>query len=148
MIPERYAPVTYALFRIVFGFVFLVYGLQKTIPWFTGQGPDVLSMQGAAGIIETVGGLLIMIGLFTRAAAFVASGEMAVAYWYIHVSVVAMGADGPGLPLGLLPHYNNGVPAALFCLAFLYIATRGAGIWSVDAAREGAPARPVTRARV
>jgi putative oxidoreductase len=135
MIPERYAPMTYALFRIVFGFVFLIFGLQKTLPWFTGGGPAVFSMQGAAGIIETVGGLLIMIGLLTRLAAFIASGEMAVAYWYIHVSVVAMGAEGAGLPLGLLPHYNNGVNAALFCFAFLYIASRGAGIWSVDEVR-------------
>jgi putative oxidoreductase len=144
MIPERYAPMTYALFRIAFGFVFLVYGLQKTMPWFTGgEGPAVMSMQGMAGIIETVGGLLIMIGLFTRPAAFIASGEMAVAYWYIHVSVVALGPEGAGLPLGLLPQYNNGVPAALFCLAFFHIAARGAGIWSVDAMREGTV--PVTR---
>ena len=50
MIPERYTPQVYALFRIVFGFVFLVFGLQKTIPWFTGGGPDVFGMQGAAGI--------------------------------------------------------------------------------------------------
>jgi putative oxidoreductase len=149
MIPERYAPITYALFRIVFGLVFLIFGLQKVVPWFTGAGgPDVMSMQGAAGIIETVGGLLIMIGLFTRPAAFIASGEMAVAYWYIHVWVVAMGPDGRGLPLGLLPQYNNGVNAALFCFAFLYIATRGAGIWSVDAAREGTVTRTVSRARV
>ena len=61
-----------------------------------------MSMQGAAGVIETVAGLLIMIGLFTRVAAFLASGEMAVAFWYIHVSVVAMGDKGAGLPLG--PH--------------------------------------------
>lgn len=138
MIPERYAPVTYALFRIAFGLVFLIFGLQKTVPWVTGgEGPAVMSMQGMAGIIETVGGLLIMIGLFTRPAAFIASGEMAVAYWYIHVSVIALGPEGEGLPLGLLPQYNNGVNAALFCLAFLYIATRGAGIWSVDAMRAG-----------
>jgi putative oxidoreductase len=147
MIPERYAPMTYALFRIAFGFIFLVYGLQKTVPWLSGEGPAVMSMQGMAGIIETVGGLLIMIGLFTRPAAFIASGEMAVAYWYIHVSVIALGDGGAGMPLGLLPQYNNGVPAALFCFAFLYVATRGAGIWSVDAMRQGDTVRrPVSRA--
>ena len=133
MIPERYAPVTYALFRIVFGFLFLCFGLQKVLGWFGGQQAALMSMQGAAGVIETVTGLLIMIGLFTRLAAFLASGEMAVAYWYVHVSVMAMGQGGAGLPAGLLPINNRGVDAAAFCFAFLYIATRGAGIWSVDA---------------
>jgi putative oxidoreductase len=75
-----------------------------------------------------------MIGLFTRPAAFLASGEMAVAYFYIHVSVIALGPKGAGIPMGLLPIMNNGVDAAAFCFAFLYIATRGAGIWSADAA--------------
>jgi putative oxidoreductase len=92
-----------------------------------------MSMQGAAGTVETLGGLLIMLGLFTRVAAFLSSGEMAVAFWYIHVSVIAMGAQGAGLPIGLLPIMNGGVNAALFCFAFLYIASKGAGIWSVDA---------------
>ncbi len=133
MIPERYAPMTYALFRIVFGFVFLTYGLQKLLGWFGGATVQLMSLQGAAGVVETFCGLLIMVGLFTKLAAFLASGEMAVAYWYIHVSIVAMGKDGPGLPMGLLPVTNNGVPSALFCVVFLYIATQGAGIWSVDA---------------
>ena len=141
MIPERYAPMTYALFRIVFGFIFLLFGLQKIFGWLGGQPVDLMSLQGAAGLIETVCGLLVMIGLFTRPAAFLASGEMAVAYWYIHVSVVAMGEKGAGLPIGLLPHMNNGVNAAMFCFAFLYIATRGAGIWSVDEMMSGSPAR-------
>jgi putative oxidoreductase len=135
MIPERYAPVTYALFRIVFGMVFLFFGLQKTMGLFTTQAtPALMSLQGAAGIIETAAGLLIMIGLLTRVAAFIASGEMAVAFWYIHVSVVGMGPNGPGLPMALIPQMNGGVDAALFCFAFLYIASRGAGIWSVDGA--------------
>ena len=133
MIPERYAPVTYALFRIVFGFLFLCFGLQKMFGWFGGQVAPLMSLQGAAGVVETVCGLLIMVGLFTRLAAFLASGEMAVAFWYIHVLVIGMGAQGPGLPMGLFPHLNMGVDAAMFCFAFLYIATRGAGIWSVDA---------------
>jgi putative oxidoreductase len=133
MIPERYAPVTYALFRIVFGFLFLCFGLQKMFGWLGGQVAPLMSLQGAAGVVETVCGLLIMVGLFTRLAAFLASGEMAVAFWYIHVLVIGMGAQGPGLPMGLFPHLNMGVDAAMFCFAFLYIATRGAGIWSVDA---------------
>jgi putative oxidoreductase len=142
MIPERYAPMTYALFRIVFGFVFLCIGLQKLFGWFGAKGAaELMSLQGAAGVIETVCGLLIMIGLLTKLAAFLASGEMAVAFWYIHVSVLAMGADGAGLPMGLLPIMNGGERATLFCFAFLYIATRGAGIWSVDASM-GKTGRP------
>ena len=135
MIPERYAPQTYALFRIVFGLLFFFYGLQKTMGWFGGQAVPLMSFpQGAAGLIETVCGFLIMVGLFTKPAAFLASGEMAVAFWYIHVSVIAMGQGGPGLPTGLLPIMNRGVDAAAFCFAFLYVASRGAGILSADAA--------------
>ena len=133
MIPERYAPVTYALFRIVFGYVFFLFGLQKLFGWFGGQQAELMSLQGAAGIVETFGGLLVMLGLLTRLAAFLSSGEMAVAYFYVHVWQVGQPPMGPGLPEGLLvPQMNRGVDAALFCFAFLYIATRGAGIWSVD----------------
>lgn len=135
MIPERYAPVTYALFRIVFGFVFLVFGLQKLFGWFGAMPAELMSLQGAAGVVESVCGLLIMIGLFTPVAAFIASGEMAVAYFYVHVWQLGVPPMGPGMPHGLLiPQMNRGVDAALFCFAFLYIATRGAGMWSVDQA--------------
>jgi putative oxidoreductase len=134
MIPERNAPVTYALFRIVFGFLFLCFGLQKMFGWFGGQVAPLMTLQGAAGVIETVCGILIMVGLLTRLAAFIASGEMAVAFFYIHVTVVGLGPNGPGLPMGLIPIMNMGVDAVAFCFAFLYIATRGAGIWSIDAA--------------
>jgi putative oxidoreductase len=130
MIPERHAPITYALFRIVFGFLFLCFGLQKMFGFFGGQVPPLASLQGAAGVVETVCGLLVMLGLFTRLAAFLASGEMAIAFWYIHVSMVGMGKVG--MPAGLIPLNNGGVDAAAFCFAFLYIATRGPGIWSLD----------------
>ena len=134
MIPDRYAPITYALFRIVFGYVFLIFGLQK-FGFFGGQPAALASMQGAAGVIETITGLLVMVGLFTRPAAFIASGEMAVAYFYVHVMMLGVPPNGPGMPLGLLvPQMNRGVDAVLFCFAFLYIASRGAGIWSADAA--------------
>jgi putative oxidoreductase len=124
VIPERYAPITYSLFRIVFGLTFFFYGLQKTMGFFGGPQPPLMSMGGAAGIIETVCGFLIMIGLFTKPAAFLASGEMAVAFFYIHIRL-----------MGLTPLVNMGDRSTLLCFAFLYIATRGAGIWSVDAAR-------------
>jgi putative oxidoreductase len=133
MIPERYASVTYALFRIVFGYVFLLYGSQKLFGWFGGAQAPLMSLQGAAGVVETLGGLLIMLGLFTRVAAFLASGEMAFAYFYVHVMQLGQPPMGPGGAMGLLiPQMNKGIDAALFCFAFLYIATRGSGIWSLD----------------
>lgn len=130
MIPERYAPITYALFRIVFGFLFLCFGLQKMFGLFGGQVAPLASLQGAAGVVETVCGLLVMLGLFTRLAAFLASGEMAVAFWYIHVLTIAAGKNLGAA--GLLPIMNGGVDSAAFCFAFLYICSRGPGIWSLD----------------
>jgi putative oxidoreductase len=121
MIPERYAPQVYALFRIVAGFLFIFHGLQK-FGLLGGQAVPLASLFGVAAIIETVGGLLVMIGLFTRPAAFVASGEMAVAYFMAHQ------------PKGTWPVQNQGEVAVLYCFAFLYIAARGAGLWSADAA--------------
>ena len=120
MIPERYAPTTYALFRIVSGFLFMCNGLQKTLGMFGGQALPLMSMAGAAGVIETVGGFLIMIGLLTRYAAFICSGEMAVAYFLVHQG------------MGPLPIVNMGERAAFYCFAFLYIASRGPGKLSVD----------------
>jgi putative oxidoreductase len=122
MIPERYAPMTYALFRIVFGLLFFMFGTQKLFGWFGGQVPPIMSLFGAAGVIETVCGLLIMFGLFTRPAAFLASGEMAAAYFIAH------------FPQSPLPIVNMGERAAMFCFAFLHVASRGAGMWSVDGA--------------
>ena len=107
MIPERYSATTYALFRIVFGFVFLIFGLQKMFGLFGGQVAPLMSLMGAAGVIETVAGLLIMIGLFTRPAAFIASGEMAVAYFMSH------------FPKGVLPVENNGQKEAQSMLLIL-----------------------------
>ena len=133
MIPDRYAPVTYALFRIAFGYVFFLFGLQKMFGWFGGPQAQLMSLQGAAGAVETIGGFLIMIGLLTRLAALISSGEMAVAYFYIHVMQLGQPPMGPGFPEGLLiPQMNRGVDAMLFCFAFLYIATHGSGIWSLD----------------
>ncbi len=87
MIPERYAPQVYALFRIVVGFLFMFHGLQKIFGMFGGmQGATapMMSMPWFAGVIETVGGVLVMVGLLTRVAAFICSGEMAAAYFMVH----------------------------------------------------------------
>ena len=134
MIPERFAPATYAFFRIITGFIFFIDGTQKVLGWPESQAvTDFMTMRGAAGIIELVAGFLIMIGLFTKPAAFIASGEMAVAFFYIHVQMLAKVA----LPLGLIPQLNMGERAAALSVAFLYIATRGSGTMSVDSARRG-----------
>jgi len=128
MIPERYAPQVYALFRIVVGFLFLFHGAQKILGMFGGMNgatAPLMSMPWFAGVIELVGGVLVMIGLATRIAAFICSGEMAAAYFMVHQ------------PNALWPIQNQGELAVVYCFAFLYIATRGAGIWSVDAAMRG-----------
>ena len=114
----------YALLRIVSGFLFLCHGTQKlfNFPIEFPYGP-LNAMSGAAGVIELVGGALIIIGLFTRPAAFICSGMSAVAYWMAH-------GTSSFFPIG-----NGGEIVALYCFIFLYIATRGAGIWSVDKSR-------------
>lgn len=118
--------VTYAIFRIVTGLLFLQHGGQKLIGWFggmDGQGAtaELVSQIGLAGVLELVGGALIILGLFTRPVAFILAGEMAVAYFLAH------------FPRGFWPIQNNGEPAVLFCFAFLYMAARGAGAFSLDA---------------
>ncbi|HEX7719295.1 MAG TPA: DoxX family protein [Woeseiaceae bacterium] len=116
---KPYQEHTYALLRIVTGFLFLWHGSQKLlgIPPAGGEPPAYILW--IAGPIELIGGILIMIGLFTRPVAFLCSGLMAAAYWIAHSSP-------------LLPILNGGELAALYCFVFLYISARGAGIWSVD----------------
>lgn len=121
----RYAPYFYALLRIVAGFLFLLHGTQKFFGFPpTGKPPMPLNtMMAVAGVIEIVAGLMILIGFFAGIAAFIASGEMAVAYFMVHQ------------PMGAFPIQNQGEPAVLFCFIFLYIAARGSGILSVDSLR-------------
>ncbi|HKA15398.1 MAG TPA: DoxX family protein [Myxococcota bacterium] len=123
----------YAIFRIVIGLMFMIHGAQKLfglpVPMQAEMGPLLY----AAGAIEFVGGLLVMIGLFTTWAAFICSGQMAVAYWMAH-GLRFMSREGPGWP-ALFPHVNLGELAVLYCFVFLFISARGAGIWSVDATR-------------
>lgn len=115
----------YALMRIVAGFLFLWHGAQKLFGIPSAIPGDVPAfIIYIAGPIELFGGILIMIGLFTHWAAFLASGLMAFAYWIGHGTKA------------LLPLENKGELAALYCFVFLFIATQGGGIWSVDAARK------------
>jgi putative oxidoreductase len=117
-----FAPYAYAILRIIVGLLFVCHGGQKLFGWFGGQPVPLASLFGLAGIIEIVLGLLITIGLFTSYAAFIANGEMAVAYFIAH------------FPKSFWPLENQGEPAVLFCFIFLFMATHGSGIWSVDAA--------------
>lgn len=121
---RAYAGHTYAMLRIVTGFLFLWHGSQKLLSVPMPPPPQIPPFVIAiAGPIELIGGTLVMIGLFTGWAAFLCSGLMAFAYWMVH-----------GMQ-ALLPIQNMGELAVLFCFVFLYIASQGSGIWSVDAAR-------------
>ena len=117
--------VTYTLLRVVAGWLFFQAGAVKVLGWFGGVPQGVTITVGSqawiGGMIEMVGGLLILFGLFTRVAAFLASGEMAVAYFQFHQ------------PNGTWPHQNQGTAAVLFCFLFLYMAARGDGAYSLGA---------------
>jgi putative oxidoreductase len=111
--------------RIIVGFLFLWHGTQKLFAFPIGMPPGVPAfITYGAGSIELVAGVLVMIGLFTHWAAFLASGQMAVAYWMAH------GRMAP------LPIQNNGELAVLYCFVFLFISAQGSGIWSFDALRD------------
>ncbi len=124
MFMKPYELQTYALMRIVAGFLFLWHGCQKLFG-FPGTLPEGVPafIIYVAGPLEFIGGILVMIGLFTHWAAFICSGQMAAAYWMGHGTKA------------LLPLVNGGELAALYCFVFLFIASRGPGIWSVDAAQ-------------
>ncbi len=117
----RYAEQILALFRFVAGFLFAFHGAQKLFGAFGGQVMTSDPQMLAAGIIELGGGLMIAVGLFASWAAFVASGEMAVAYFQAHA------------PRGPWPILNHGEVVLLYCFAFLFFAARGSGPYSVDA---------------
>ena len=125
---ERVAGMTHSLLRIAAGLLFLLHGGQKLLGWFGGPMGDggtvpLMSMYGLAGVLELVGGALILVGLLTRPVAFILSGEMAVAYFMSHLS------------RGFWPIQNQGEPAALFSFIFLFLAFNGAGPMSLDALR-------------
>jgi putative oxidoreductase len=122
----RFQPQVYALFRIVFGLLFLMHGTQKLFNWPLAGPPGLPALIKGAAAIELVCGVLVLVGLFAGVAAFIATGEMAVAYFIAHA------------PGGLWPIINKGELAVLFCFAFLYISAHGSGIWSVDGARRKA----------
>src|SRR6185369_12943775 len=124
----KYSNVFYALLRIVAGVLFACHGAQKLFGVLGGTKQTDTLMQ-AAGVIEFAGGILIAAGLFTSIVAFIAAGEMAVAYFKQHA------------PGGIWPIVNRGELAVLFCFVFLFIASRGSGILSIDALRGKASKR-------
>ena len=126
---QRFQPQLLALLRIVAGLLFVEHATVKFFAFpapFPMPGP-LPPLLLAAGAIELIAGLLITLGLFTRISAFIASGEMAVAYWMMHGSK------------SFWPIANMGEAAILFCFVFLYIAATGPGAWSVDGARSSGP---------
>ena len=117
----KYSTYIYQILRIVVGLLFAMHGTQKFFGWPGNKPPIPLAgLMGVAGGIELVCGLLIAIGLFAGFAAFIASGEMAAAYFMAH------------FPNGFFPIVNQGEPAVLYCFIFLYIASKGSEGWSID----------------
>jgi putative oxidoreductase len=110
--------------RIVAGGLFAMHGAQKLFGAFGGQVQPLASMAGVAGVIELVAGLLVMIGLLTGIAAFIASGEMAAAYFMVHA------------PQAFWPIQNQGELAVLYCFIFFFISAKGSGMLSVDGATQ------------
>ena len=128
----------YAVLRIVTGFLFQWHGMGKLFGFPEPMPPGVPAfIVWIAGPIEFFGGLLVMIGLFTRPVAFLASGLMAFAYWMGHGLTGVPAATSQGMLAvfkALLPAVNKGELAILYCFVFLYMSARGSGIWSVDRA--------------
>jgi putative oxidoreductase len=123
---DRFAPYSLSLLRIVAGLTFFLHGPQKLFGWPPSPrpAPELFSMLGAAATLETIGGALLIIGLFTRPVAFVMSGLMACAYFIAHA------------PRSFWPTSNGGDAAILFCFLFLYLVFAGPGPWSLDARRK------------
>lgn len=115
----RFVPQLYAILRFVAGVLFAFHGAQKLFGLFGGQQMPLVSQLGLAAVIELVGGVMIAVGFLTSIAAFVASGEMAYAYFTVHA------------PKGAIPIQNAGEFAVLYCFLFLYISARGTGVWGI-----------------
>ena len=131
------SPQVLAVLRIVTALLFMAHGTAKLFGFpETGMSPPLFSLFGFAAVLEIVGGILIVFGLFTRPAAFILAGEMAVAYFMAHA------------PQSFFPIVNQGESAVLFCFVFLYLVFAGPGAWSLDnrSAAAGHSSRPVSNA--
>ena len=117
-----WSPRMLSVLRIMTGLLFMEHGMQKFFA-FPSPGPALTPLLIVQGLLELVGGILIVIGLFTRPVAFILAGDMAVAYFYAHV------------PRGFFPQVNMGQLAIMFCFVFLYLFVAGGGTWSADQQR-------------
>jgi putative oxidoreductase len=115
-----WAPRLLSVLRIILGFLLIPHGLQKLFGMLGGKQVELMSLMGLAGAIELFGGILILIGLFTRPVAFLISGFMAVAYFMAHA------------PQGFWPLLNKGELAVVYCFLYLYLSAAGGGEWSLD----------------
>jgi putative oxidoreductase len=125
-----WTPHALGLLRIVAGYLFLQHGSAKLLGFphsASYEHLSIVSLIGVAGLLELVGGALVLVGLFVRPVAFILSGEMAVAYFMAHAS--------QGTPL--VPMLNHGEGAVLYCFLFFFLAAAGGGLWSLDSARRG-----------
>ena len=134
---QFWSPFLLSILRIVSAFLFIQFGSAKILALpaaiMPGGGTAPLtSLAGIAGTLELVFGSLLLLGLFTRPAAFLVSGEMAIAYFHGHA------------PQGFWPVLNQGSPAILFCFIWLFISSAGPGPWSIDAMRRVRPGAPST----
>jgi putative oxidoreductase len=128
-IPASWSARLLSVLRIVAAFLLIAHGTQKLFGWPANepqQTVELMSRYGVAGVLETFGGVLLLLGLLTRPVAFVLAGEMAAAYFIAHA------------PRGFWPILNRGEVPVLLCFIFLYLAAAGGGPWSLDAARERA----------
>ena len=118
---DRLAPYVLSILRIIVALLFLEHGLSKLFGFPSPMTPPLWTMEWFSGVIEFAGGVLLTLGLFTRPAAFIMSGEMAVGYLLFHA------------PRSFFPALNGGDPAILYCFVFLYLVFAGPGPWSLDA---------------
>ena len=132
---EKWTPYLLSILRIVAALLFFEHGTQKLIGYPTGQpytGFPNFSMLGIAGVLEVVGGALLIVGLFTRATAFILAGEMAVAYFRAH------------LPRSFFPIKNGGEITVMLCFFFLFLVAAGGGPWSLDRLRGNNKAQKIS----
>jgi len=125
---NRYQPQALAVLRIVTALCFMAHGTQKMFGFPAsgggGGGFELFSLMGLAAVLEVFGGLAILLGVFTRPVAFILAGQMAYAFWFVHVPMMGQG--------NIIPVANGGDGAVLFCFVFLYLVFAGPGAWSVD----------------